>query len=79
MQVSWGQMMSVPLDSTSAVRWRTERLPQFQNKIIRQLLGILSIFSSLLLAPALLLFPLRLPILFLLFIPNVLLNESSSS
>ena len=67
--------MSVPLESTSAVRRRTERLPQFQNIILRLFLAILSIFSSLLLAPALLLFPLPLPLLFLLFLPNVLLSD----
>ena len=65
--------MSVTHESTSAVCWRTERLPQFKNKILRQLLAILSIFSSLLLAPALLLFPL--PLLFLLFLPKVLFND----
>ena len=50
------------------MRWRTDRLPQFQNRILRWFLAILSVFSTFLPAPPLLFFPLPLPLLFLLLL-----------
>ena len=76
--------MSLSLASISAVRSRTEQLPQFQLTILRLFLANLSTFSSVLPTPALLLLPLPLPLLFLLLLlrsvfPDVELKLGSGS
>ena len=53
------------------MRWRTDRLPQFQNRILRWFLANLSVFSTFLPAPPLLFFPLPLPLLFLLLLLRI--------